>query len=369
MYVLDTNALYWYVGRENLGDNSNANVDVKKFCSFLDGRTDKSLASSSYVEALVRFRNNPEYIEKIHAFMLSKDIPLLNNVQYQTFSTEQITSSLTLCGDQISQYIKEKILPVKINIEASFALSFLMTILLLYTKCRIDECGCICPSHGHDIEMFIRDKKVNIIGEELRATLKDAYDNHYDHEQQLLKEKYIELLEDACMLTDTVIELISTKGISVSSLDICDVEVSVRQKYISLRAKKPDNYLMESICDLLTSRPDFIDLAKNRLAEMYSSRGKLFKDRKSFAFKPIQIEYIAEEMYHSWIDNAQKFRKNDIFDLFFLGCADFKDDRKVDNFLIDKATYLLTFDQKLDRFIERKRPINGKVIRRFYNDF
>ena len=102
---------------------------------------------------------------------------------------------------------------------------------------------------------------------------------------------------------------------------------------------------------------------------MYSYQGKAFKGREKFSFTKIQTDYMAEELYKSWIDDSQKFRKNDIFDFFFLACAEYKDKRPVASLLEDRSSYLLTFDKKLARYIERKRPNNGQVIRRYYNNF
>ena len=294
---------------------------------------------------------------------------MFNNVQYQTFSADQISVNLSLKGEMLSQYIMNNVLPVKIDLEVRFALGFFMSILLLYTKYQIDACKAICSDHDYDIEAFIRDKTVTVVEHELRTTLQDAYDNHENLEQQLFKDKYVELLEDGCQLADAVVELLSTRGLDISITDIRKVEKDVNDRYILLKTNKPDNYLMDNIHKVINSRPDFKAEAKKRFAEMYSERGKAFKGKEKFAFKSIQTDYLAEEMYSSWMDNSQKFRKNDIFDFFFLGCADYKDERPADCVLTDTSTYLLTFDKKLDRYIERKRPSNGAVIRRFYNDF
>ena len=92
--------------------------------------------------------------------------------------------------------------------------------------------------------------------------------------------------------------------------------------------------------------------AKERFSNMYSKDGKAFKGRERFAFTKIQIEYIKDVMYVSWLQNMQKFRKNDIYDLFFLGCADYIDKTPTEHVLIDKTTYLLSFDKKLAGYIE-----------------
>ena len=40
----------------------------------LNDSSNKALASSAYVEALVKYRNKPEYVEKIHEFMLINNL-------------------------------------------------------------------------------------------------------------------------------------------------------------------------------------------------------------------------------------------------------------------------------------------------------
>ena len=369
MYFLDTNALYWYIGRDKMGDLSSAKVDDVALRNFLDAREDKALASSAYVEAMVKFRNHPEKAEELHRFLISKNLRIFNNVQYQTFSTDQMSVNLSLSGKPLADYIKKEILPVKIDIEYRFSIGFFMSILLLYTKYKLDESKKICPDHEVDIELFVRDKAVEEVCPELKKALTDAYENHELHEQQILKDKYIELLERECQMVDSLIEILSTMDFNLTDKDIREVEERVEKKYKNMKSKKPENYLMDHIHNTLLSQPSFKEVAKKKFAEMYSIKGKAFKGKEKYAFCEIQTDYLVEEMYTSWMDNGQKFRKNDIFDFFFLGCAEFKDDRKVDNILIDTSTYLLTFDKKLDRYIERRNPNNGKVIRRFYDDF
>ena len=155
MYFLDTNALYFYIGREHLGEKSNAKVDVESLRTFLDNKDDKALAASAYIEAMVKFRNNAEYAERIHSFMIAKDLRVFNNVQYLTFSADQISVNLSLKGDMLLHYIKNRVLPEKIDIEVRLAVGFFMSILLLYTKYRIDDSKRICSKHDYDIEMFI----------------------------------------------------------------------------------------------------------------------------------------------------------------------------------------------------------------------
>lgn len=365
MYFLDTNALYFYIGREQLGEHSDANVNCELLRLFLDNRTDKALASSAYIEALVKFRDKPEYAEKLHSFIFEKNLHIYNNVQYLGFSTEHIMINSNLKGAQLSNYIKSKVLPNKINVEVRFATAFLMSIVLLYTKYLID--GSSILIQDYDIGLFIRDKLLKKVQLELLNALSAAYDNNENYEQQIFKNKYIELLEEGCRMADTIVELLSDEKITIEKFEIINNEID--EKYEQLKNNNPNNYMMEKISELLNTRPQYKEYAKKRFADMYSKKGKAFKGKEKYAFIPMQTDYLSEEMYSSWLDKSQKFRKNDIFDFFFLGCSQYIDDRTVENKLVDRSTYLLTFDKKLDRYIEKKRPANGREIRRFYSDF
>ena len=56
MIFLDANAFYWYFGREKLfAQPSTPKHDVEKLNGFLDGRTDKRIPASVFMEIIVHF--------------------------------------------------------------------------------------------------------------------------------------------------------------------------------------------------------------------------------------------------------------------------------------------------------------------------
>lgn len=57
--ILDTNAFYWYYGRDLLEMSSAAKINVTALKRFLDGTERKALSSTSYQEVIVHFRNDP----------------------------------------------------------------------------------------------------------------------------------------------------------------------------------------------------------------------------------------------------------------------------------------------------------------------
>jgi len=369
MYFLDTNALYWYVGRDELGISATAKVDRDGLTAFLDKRFDKALAASAYVEALVKFRNNPSAIEKIHRCMIIKNLIVFNNIQYQIFSPDQIAVNLSLQGKMLSDYVKKKVLPVKIDLEVKFTIGFFEEILLLYTKYQIDNSKKICLKHDYEIMMFIRDKTIGNLEQELRTTLEDAYNNHEGQEEQLFKTKYIELMERGCQLVDLVIEVVTSENRELTEADVNEIEKKIGQSYNAMKQNSQQNYLMEHISNTLTQQKRFLDYSRKRISEMYSAKGKAFAGKEKYAFKELQISYLEEEMFVSWLEKKQKLRKNDIYDFFFLGCGDYQMNTTADNILLDNSTYLLSFDKKLARYIEKKRPTNGRIIRNFYKEF
>lgn len=65
MYFLDTNALYWYFGRDELGMRTNDSVDASKLQQFLNSHADKALSASAFIEAVVHFRDELEHLEPV----------------------------------------------------------------------------------------------------------------------------------------------------------------------------------------------------------------------------------------------------------------------------------------------------------------
>ena len=129
MIILDTNAFYWYVGRDKLGIPSTAPVDVNKLCFCLDNRYDKGLAVSSLVEALVHFQQEPEKIEHIMHFIQDKQLMPYNNFQYYGLDARGYSWLLNMKIKDLIENIHTIITPIKIAIEARLALCFMLLCL------------------------------------------------------------------------------------------------------------------------------------------------------------------------------------------------------------------------------------------------
>ncbi len=367
MYFLDTNALYTYIGREKLLLSPGNKIDRKLLCEFLDNRDDIVLAASAYIEAMVKFRNNPKNAKIVNDFINIKKIRLFNNVQYYGYDTNGFFIVTNLDEVLLQNHIKNQILPNKIEIETKFSVIFYEIMLLLYLKFIIDKEYTAFQNRLVIITEFVKNNTLDYVSSELKAALKDAYENHEGHEEQIFKNAYIDLLETGCKLVDIIMGIVNDFHEDSFENDLMSVKDKINAKYIQLRNSRPQNYLMENMDCLFKFDKTFIDFAKPVIASMFSEYGKAFLGKEKYAFKVFQLKYLEEVMFSAWMENNQKLKKNDIFDFLFFGCADFKDDTPTDNKLIDRFTYLLTFDTKLDKFIEKNNPYNGSIIRRFYN--
>lgn len=367
MYFLDTNALYSYIGREKLGFQSGVSVDTNILNNFLDNRDDKALASSAYIEAMVKFRNKPELAKFINHFMYEKGLRLFNNVQYFGYDTNGFWIVSNLNEHDLRSYTKNTILPNKIDIEIRFSVIFYEIMVLLYLKNVIDTEYTVCQVHLKPIGEFIKEKTIDYVQDSLKAVLEDAYENHEGKEEQILKNAYIDLLEMGCKFVDVTMKMLCD-NIDENSFDkkLRQIEKIVNDKYAQMKMNRSQNYLMETIDAIFVKDITFINAVKPAVATMFSQYGKAFNGKERFAFKEFQLKYLEEEMFTAWMQCNQKLRKNDIFDFLFLGCADYKDNTPSANILIDKSTYLLTFDDRMDKFIEKHKPSNGKIIRRFH---
>ena len=367
MYFLDTNALYSYIGREKLDFQTGVSVDTKTLRSFLDNRDDKALASSAYIEAMVKFRNKPELAKLINDFLYEKNLRLFNNVQYYVYDTNGFWIVTNLNEKDLQGHIQQLILPNKINIEVRFSVMFYEIMILLYLKYVMDTEYTVCQAHLKPVCEFIKDKTLAYVQDGLKTVLEDAYENHEGKEEQILKNAYIDLLEMGCKLVDITMKMLCCNN-NENTFDatLKKIEDEIDDKYNQMKINRPQNYLMENMDSIFVRDMTFINLAKPAVAAMFSPYGKAFKGKEKYAFKEFQLKYLEEEMFTSWMQRNQKLRKNDIFDFLFFGCADYKDNTPSENVLIDKSTYLLTFDDKMDRFIEAHKPTNSKIIRLFH---
>lgn len=356
MYFLDTNALYWYFGRDELGMRTNDSVDASKLQQFLNSHADKALSASAFIEAVVHFRDELEHLEKLLLFIKEKELRLFNNVPYVVWNPTEYTIALSLTGTSLKNYAAH-LLTEKIEIEAKFVAAFLRIMSLLYLAYKLDN-------SGGDNKRY--DRLLDYIGsEELekdRTTLKSSLVAGYavGEEEKQLKNTYIDLLEEKCFFIDTVIRLVSILNQDDPDPDLIAEIKRVYSEYESGKLAQ-DNFVMERIRAELKTDTAFLNSAKPQIAQMFT-RTRAGKS----GFSPIQAKYIETVMFDAWMNRGQKIKKNDIFDMLFIGCAAHVEARQNKPAPVDMSTYLLSFDKTVKRFIAENRPSNIQKIDSFY---
>ena len=228
---------------------------------------------------------------------------------------------------------------------------------LLYLAYRLDNSGVDNKQYGRLMD-YIGNEEL----EKDRTTLKSSLVAGYviGEEEKQLKNTYISLLEEKCFFIDTVIRLVLIWNQDGPNHDFIAEIKRVYSEYQSGKLAK-DNFVMERIRTELKTDAAFLNLAKPRIAQMFTSAGS----RKS-GFSPIQAKYIETVMFDAWMDRGQKIKKNDIFDMLFIGCAAHVEVRRNRIVPVDTSTYLLSFDKTVKRFIAENRPSNIQKIDSFY---
>ena len=311
MYFLDTNALYWYFGRDSLGMHTQDNIDVTKLQQFLNSHTDKALSASAFIEAVVHFRDKLAYLERLLLFIKEKELRLFNNVPYIVWNPAEYTIALSFTGTTLKNYATH-LLTEKIEIETKFAVVFLRIMSLLYLAYRLDNSGVDNKRYGSLMD-YIGNEDL----ERDRATLKSSLVAGYaaGEEEKQLKNTYIDLLEEKCFFIDTIIRLVSILNQDDPDPDLINEIKRVYSEYQSGKLAQ-DNFIMERIRSELKTDTAFLNSAKSQIAQMFTKT----RDEKSVFFL-IQAKYIETVMFDAWMDRGQKIKKNDIFDMLFIGCA------------------------------------------------
>ena len=80
-----------------------------------------------------------------------------------------------------------------------------------------------------------------------------------------------------------------------------------------------------------------------------------------------QIKYLQDVMFTAWYNREQKLQKNDIFDMFCVGCMDVIEPSSDACILKDTTSYLISFDKVMKKFIGEVKPINLQIIEKLQN--
>lgn len=349
MIFLDANAFYSYFGRGSLGMTSSP-VDEVALKHYLDGRDDKSLPTSVFIEVVTHFRNDPARLKNILRFREEKGLRLYNNIPDYVVDPDELTCVHYMNEQELSGYA-ERILKKKIEIESKFTLLFYEITRVLYAYYKLENTDKLSQENKDSVLSYIgRDvyrQHSSSVEQDLVNELTKGYDEN--KEQKVLKDFYIKQLNEACLFIDILIS-----GAEACKDENSDIIKSIQDTYQNQvnQGMDGENGTMPCIVDTLSTDTNFLEGAKSRIAKMFK-KGK---------YTDTQTSYLRNVMFTAWFDRAQKLKKNDIFDMFYVGCLDCKGSNSNRCILVDTSSYLITFDGALKSFIGTVKSSNLQFI-------
>lgn len=130
--ILDTNAFYSYIGEEKLGfPSKNGRVKRVEFDHFLSISSNSiEISTITVYESLIHFRHNPKAIRLICNFILEK-IDEIYFFEYLQIQKPELKQLLQNNDEQLLVEI-DRLLAIKIQVEANFTATFIGFILLQF---------------------------------------------------------------------------------------------------------------------------------------------------------------------------------------------------------------------------------------------
>ncbi len=356
MLFLDANTFYSYIGRKNIGLIESTHVNEAELRKFLDNIKEKTLPTSVFIEIMVHFRDDPERLRKILNFRKDKGLPLFNNIPDYCVSDDEITCVYHMGNEALKKYAY-KLLDEKIGVESRFAYLFYEITKNLYLEYRIQEIGKFTESETKGIWDFLGRKEFRESKDKLVDDFCNILHKGYEQgkDQNLLKEKYIDLLNDACKIID-----LTLAGCVACIENDSDIIAAIQTAYDESVAKGFDGKdgTMPGIVSLFQTDAGFLEQAKTRISNMFLKHG----------YNEYHVEYLKEIMFTAWFDRAQKLKKNDIFDMMCSGCfAYVRPIKSNESILTNTESYIMSFDTTMEKYIGAVRPTNTRLIDRFKN--
>lgn len=349
MIFLDANAFYSYFGRTRLGMSSSP-VDEKRLRKYLDVQKDKSLPTSVFIEIVTHFRNAPKLLKELLEFSQEKRILIYNNIPDYVISEDELTCVAFM--DEIGlKHYADRLLENKIRIESKFTLLFFEITRDLYTHYRLEQTTELSKQNKKAILEYICKNGYKEYGKILEKKIQKKLQSGYEDndEKKILKDFYIQELNEACILTDVIIA--ACVACNNKEDDIIGVIQKAYQRELVL-GMDGYNSTMSCIVDTLTQNQQFLCLAKTNISEMF----------KKGNYTKTQRIYLRDVMFTAWFERAKKIEKNDIFDMFCVGCLDKEDVKKEKCILIDNSPYIISFDKTMKSFIGTIKKENLMLI-------
>ncbi len=192
-----------------------------------------------------------------------------------------------------------------------------------------------------------------ILEEKIKKELESGYEDN--KEQSVLKNFYIHELNEACIFIDIIVAgCIAYKD---EDSDIIKCIQDTYQNSVSL-GMDGKNGTMPCIVDTLATDTQFLSDAKQRIASML----------KKEHYTDSQIAYLRDVMFTAWFNRGQKLQKNDIFDMFCVGCLDHEDTRENECILMDSSSYIISFDNRIKNYLGIVRPRNLQLIKKIQSE-
>ena len=281
MIFLDANAFYSYYGRRKL-EMTSSPVDETALRCFLDNREKKSLPTSVFMEIITHFREAPDILINLVKFREQKGLPLYNNIPDYCISPDEITA-VSVAGREGIRSYAQKLLEEKIRIETKFVFLFFEITRDLYAHYRLEQNKTLTKEQRDNVLWFLARGDFETHADEIENKFKEALKEGYkDHkEQNVLKNLYINELNEACLLIDIMIA-----GVSSSLSGKTDIIADIQSTYNEMISKGLDgvNGTMPVIVDTLATDVAFLNLAKTKVADMFK-KGK---------YSPTQRQYLSE---------------------------------------------------------------------------
>lgn len=347
IYFLDANAIYSLFGRNKLGFTSKP-VDEGALKHFLEGK-ELGLPTSVFIEIITHFRNDADKLYDLIQFVLKRGMPIYNNIPDYWYESAQLYILSNMSKVELQSYAIS-LLKKKIEIEAKFVLLFHEITRDLYAEYKLRSSK-LSGEQKDNILTYIAKKGYKDCAESLEAELISQLTQGYEmhDEQRILKNFYIEKLNESCVFIDLIISC--AEACKNPEADFTGVIQNTYQKSVS-EGLDDRNGTMKHLEEVFAQDKTFLADAKTKIADMFGRR----------SYSKNQTKYLSEIMFTAWYDRSQKLKKNDIFDMFAVGCLDSRPRSQAVCVLEDNSPYLISFDETMKSFIKTVNQSNYLMI-------
>lgn len=349
-FLLDTNAFYYFYGREKLGLGKDPKVNVPRLNSILaDQDNTNSLSTITIIEFMVFNREKPDLIKSLLHFLVLKRINIIP-LGILEFTYDDISKLLKL--SEAALKIKSKdYLKIKINTEAGLATSSLLILLKIYVNFYLEREERNNPQFMALSERERDKRKSELFGFLLSNDIQDSLRIFHSaftkalrqgyalgKEEKYIKDVFNNILYLNCATYSCFIEFF------IKNYDTMEfTEEQLRNEYQEIAARNSD-------FSIIKTTPDHISKGIKQIIEEFekeTASGFIDKHRQDIVdnwkngnmFSSRQAEYIGK-LFAKWYQRGSKYEKNDMLDMLILRALDI-----VDNFV------LITFDKSMMQFI------------------